>query len=354
MKKSMNIASFILICIFSLPIVVVAQDDINTEGLTRVQILKQPLISTAFSIATVTGVGFIDSVDFENMEVPWWLSATAVPMHLPMYQIDKGLGRRYSIAEAGFLASYYATKSSPTFAELPYNLYLKTAWYSTYDVYKIARSKAKPGIYTDEWRGYGVKELSLAPFQLKNILRPVFYIPVGLILWSQVNSIIESDSSIFKTRKAYIDGKKVPMGLAVPGMTSLYAINFLATAIGEEALYRGVIYEELKVSYGARWAKLIDFFLFPAIHVPMDMAAGRDSEEIFGRFIERGIATLLFDYAYDKGGLPLSVSLHTWFNFINFTTRWMAEGGKPESSSEENGSAASVMPPLVISYTIKF
>jgi len=331
---------------------------VETEGrnYSRAQVLKYPLISTALSVATVTGVGLLDSVDIADFKVPWWLSASTATQHLPMYQLDPRRGMRYSIAEVGFLAAHYATYSSPTARGTAFNLYLKTAWYSTYDMYKIARSRAKPGIYPDEWQSYGIKELSLASFKWENISHPLFFIPVGLILWSEVNSIKNSDCSIFKTKKAYIDGDEMPMGQAIPMMIGNNTLHFMATAIGEEALYRGVIYEELKLSFGSRRAKMIDFFLFPAIHVPMDLAAGQDSEEIIGNFIERGIATLLFDYAYDKGGLPLSVALHTWFNLINFTGRWMADGGTPDDSCPEdnNGASVSVMPPLMISYSIRF
>lgn len=346
----------LLIFIFSLPLATRAQNKNASEGYTRSQVLKYPLISTALSVATVTGVGAIDSADIADYKTPWWLNASIATQHLPIYQLDKQLGMRYSIVEGGFLAAHYATKNnSSTIAGTALNLYLKTAYYSTYDMYKITRSRAKPGIYTEEWRGYGIKELSLAPFQLKNILQPVFLIPVGLITWGQINQIQDSDTSIFKTKQAYIDGNKYSLGQAIPMMIGNNMLHYLATAIGEEVLYRGVIYEELKVSFGSKRAKLYDFFIFPAIHMPYDLAAGRDAEEIFGRFIERGIATLLFDFAYDKGGLPLSVSLHTWFNFINFTTNWMRDGGIPDSNNEDNnGTSISVMPPLTISFTFYF
>lgn len=300
-------------------------------------------------------MGLLDSADIADFKIPWWLAATAAPQHLPMYQLDSRLGMRYSIAEAGFLAAHYATYSSPTARGTAFNLYLKTAWWSTYDMYKIARGRAKPCVYPDEWQSYGVKELSLAPFKWENISHPLFYIPIGLILWSEVNSIKESDCSIFKTKKAYIDGDEIPMGLAVPLMIGNNILHFLATAIGEEAMYRGVIYEELKVSYGSKRAKLYDFFLFPAIHVPFDIANGRDADYIVEQFIQRGVATLLLDYAYDKGGLPFSVALHTWFNLLNFTGHWMAEGGTPDPCPKDNnGASISLIPPLMISYTIRF
>ncbi len=303
-------------------------------------------------IATENGLTVLES---GYVDIPWWLSASIATQHLPMYQFDTRLGMRYSIAEAGFLTSHYATKNSPTVTLLPFNLYLKTAWYSTYDMYKIARSRAKPGVYPDEWRSYGVKELSLASFKWENISHPLFYIPVGLSLLSAVYNVKDSDCSIFKKNKAYIDGDEMPMGQALPMVIGINTLNYITTAIGEEALYRGVIYEELKVSFGSKRAKLFDFFIFPGIHVPMDIAAGRDAEYITKQFIIRGVSTLLFDFAYDKGGLPLSVALHTWFNLIGFTSRWMADGGTPDPCpEEENGTSVSVMPPLMISYSIRF
>ena len=73
-------------------------------------------------------------------------------------------------------------------------------------------------------------------------------------------------------------------------------------------------------------------------------------------FIDRGIATLQLAYAYDKGGLPLSVTLHTWLNMINFTTRWMRDGGEPGPSIEGNGGASASIsaPTLMFYYTIMF
>ncbi len=138
-------------------------------------------------------------------------------------------------------------------------------------------------------------------------------------------------------------------------VTANNALHYLATGIGEEVLYRGVVYEELKTTFGSRRAKLYDFFLFPAIHIPMDLAAGK-SDLIVGNFINRGIATVLFDYAYDRGGLPLAVSLHTWFNFINFTTNWMRDGGVPDINAvDDTGTPALVSAaPVMIRYTWQF
>jgi len=72
---------------------------VETEGsnYTRAQVLKYPLISTAISVASVTGVGLIDSTDIANVDIPWLLSASIATQHLPMYQFNTRLGMRYSL-----------------------------------------------------------------------------------------------------------------------------------------------------------------------------------------------------------------------------------------------------------------
>ncbi|MEE9167204.1 MAG: CPBP family intramembrane glutamic endopeptidase [Candidatus Neomarinimicrobiota bacterium] len=352
MLKNKIDAIVALIVLASLPTISSAQG----TGLTRKEVLKNPLMSASVSVITANSIGFLDSTDLTNAQLPWWMPAIIAPQHLPMYKINPGLAKKYSIAEGVFLGAHYATRDNYMLAKTTINLYMMTAWYSSYNMYKINRNNAAPGVYKDEWKGYSVKELAVAPIQFKKLIRPMFLLPVGLIAWSQFRQISDSETSIFETKKAYIDGKEYSVGAGLALMTTNNIIHYLATGIGEEVLYRGFIYEELRTTFGSRRAKFYDFFIFPSIHIPMDLAAGRKSDEIGGRFVERGIATLLFDYAYDRGGLPLAVSLHTWFNFINFTTNWMRDGGVPDINAiEENGGSASISAPLImISYTWQF
>ncbi len=325
----------------------VAQGDVS-----HWQVLQQPAKSVAANIATVTAIGFIDSTDLANYDVPWWLPTIISTQHMPMYKLNPKIGLRYSILEAGFLGAHYATKKNPSVTQAAINLYTKTAWYCSYEMYAYGRENALKGIYPDDWRRYSVKDLTIANFQWKNLSHPIVAVPVGLSLWAAINRVRKSDTSIFRTNTAFVDGEELPVGVALPSMIGLNLLTYITTGIGEEALYRGVIYEELKVNYGPKKAKLYDFFLFPAIHVPMDIARGKGGFDIGKQFVIRGFSTLLFDYAYDKGGLPMSVAMHTWFNFLSFTSTWMAEGGVPEKPGDEldqNGS-----PPMSISFSIKF
>jgi len=343
-KKSLIIGLFLAF----LPFTAKAQNN----GFTRAQVLKYTGISAAISVLTITEIGFIDSTDVENFRLPWWFYGTIFSQHLPLYSLNSKRALYYSGAELGFLGLHLASQENKFLTEVPMNYYLKTAFYSTYDIYKEARTNAKPGVYPENWKTYGLGELFVAPFKWKNLSHPLFYIPIILTNVGNVLSAPDEEDAIWKTGEAYIDDKEVPRNQAVAAVFAQKLISMTATAIGEEALYRGVIYEEMKVSWGPWLAKIFDMVLFPLIHVPYDLVRGASSEEITNNFIVRSVSTLLFDFAYDKGGLPLSVTLHTWFNTISMTYDWAATSGVKSSSS--NGNGASIMPPLTIGFSVKF
>jgi len=50
------------------------------------------------------------------------------------------------------------------------------------------------------------------------------------------------------------------------------------------------------------------------------------------------------------------VAIHTWFNFLSFTSTWMAEGGalSPGSENQNKGDAEMSKPPLMVNYTFRF
>ena len=50
------------------------------------------------------------------------------------------------------------------------------------------------------------------------------------------------------------------------------------TVIGEEVLFRGTGYEEMKVSFGVVPAKIIDAIAFSAVHIPQQVVANIDWE----------------------------------------------------------------------------
>ncbi len=352
MKTLLTMFSKTIRSLLLLMVILLGPQDLAAEELTRREVLKYPLYSIGASVAMVSSAGFIDSVDVADLNIPFWFSSLITIEHLPLYAQDRTLATKYSLGHAALTGAHYATNHNPTLSLVPFNAHIKVAMFSSYESYKIGRSQAKPGIYDEQFEPYGMSDLACAPFDMTNLKQPVFYIPFAVSSVFQVSSMLASEDAIWKTDEVYVDKKKVKPGVAIPLVTTANLVNNVLTAVGEEALYRGVIYEELKVSYGPKRAKLYDFFIFPAIHVPQDVARGSELGEITGLFIMRGLSTLLLDYAYDKGGLPLSVTLHSWLNMLGYTTRFLGSAGVPNQSESNNSN--SVGPSMSFGFTLRF
>ena len=322
---------------------------VDGAAYNRSDVLTFTGLSAAFSALTVTEMGFIDPADLAAFHLPWWFYATIGAEHLPLYLLDSPLAPAFTIAEAGFLGLHRSTLQSPFITEMAVNFYVTTAFYSTYEIYKDARANTISGVYPQEWQAYGLGELFAASFAWENLLHPAFYIPVGISTVANVLSSLGSELAIWKTGRAHIDGNEFPMSVAIPLVLGRNILHFTATAIGEEALYRGVIYEELKASFDPLLAKVCDMVLFPLIHVGGDLARGLTLDSMLGMFVTRAVSTLLFDYAYDVGGLPLSTAIHTWFNTVAFSLRWAASSGVAGPPPGGDSLSLAAEPPLSLS-----
>lgn len=356
MHGKLFVIGLVLLCLSGNAVAQVQEEKIETletsgvdKSYSRAQVLSFTGLSTAFSVLTVTGIGFVDPADLAAFRLPWWLYATMGAEHLPLYLLNSPLAPAYTIAEAGLLGLHLGTLKSPFITEIAMNSYAMTGFYSTYEIYKETRLNSAPGIYPESWESYGLGELFTASFALENLMHPAFYIPVGISTALNILSSLDSETAIWKTGKAYIEGNEYPLSVAIPLVIGRNILQFTVTAIGEEALYRGVIYEELKVSLDPLLAKACDMIIFPLIHVGSDLARGRPLGELFMRFGIRAASTLLFDIAYDLGGLPLSTAIHTWFNTVSFSLRWAASSGVDSSAPEGDTVSLTANPPISLS-----
>jgi|GEM_PF-2020310 len=357
----------IMICCYLLyGQVLIAQEQSNSSyvetedrNYSRAQVLRY----TGFSLgsnALLHGINTFESIgalstitgsEESNIPKPWWVYATISSHHLPLYAFDRKKAITYTGTGLSFLGLHLATKEKPYISRVPYYFYLDNEFYSTYEIYKATRGKAKSGIYPEDWKTFNRKELFCAPFQMEHLSHPLFYVTILTETTIHVLlSALGNEDAIWKTGEAYIDSEKVPMSQAVPAILATNLLTETAVAVGEEALFRGVIYEELKLSLGSKRAKLIDMILFPALHIAGDLALEHSSDEVMGNFILRSFSTLLFDLAYDRGGLPLSTALHMWYNTIGHSMVWAENNGVKPSSS--NNSSSTVMTNCNISFSI--
>jgi len=100
-----------------------------------------------------------------------------------------------------------------------------------------------------------------------------------------------------------------------------------SSAIGEEAFYRGLVYERTLRAHGRPAARLLDAALFPLVHLPTDMQRGFKPPTVAFNVAWRSAMTPAFDATYDRGGLPLSVALHYWSNVLLAMSHWWFYGG---------------------------
>lgn len=315
---------------------------------TRSDVLKHAGLSFLPTIGLITGIGSLDSSEIANLEIPDWMLGAMVSQHLPIYLTDKNKAMKYSAFELGSLGAFKAIQDETTYAFIPFHFFLYSGWYSSYDNYASMRKQSN---YADGWRSYEKGELIKASFNKDILTRKFFWVTM---LTTTALTILDasSDSSIWANDKAYIDDKEYDPLVALPIVFAVNTIKFTATAVGEEALFRGIIYEEMKYSWGSKKAKFADMILFPAVHVPGDISSNKDSDEVTGLFIIRALSTLLFDFAYDRGGLPLSIALHTWFNTLGSTILWTKERGVPIPQNDK--ASNSIIPPFQIGFSFNF
>ncbi len=104
-------------------------------------------LSAAVSVATITSTRFLDSTQVADVDLPWLIYGSIAMEHLPLYALDPAQGIKYSAIQAGLLGVHLATQSSAFVTLAPFNVYLKSSFYSTYQIYKTARSRAKPAVW---------------------------------------------------------------------------------------------------------------------------------------------------------------------------------------------------------------
>jgi hypothetical protein len=336
---------------------------VETEGrnYSRAQVLRYTGVSLG-SNALLYGISIfnpysalttITGDEESDITRPWWAYAAISSHHLPLYAFDSKQALTYTGTGLSFLGLHLLTSEKPYISRAPYYFYLDNEFYSTYEIYKATRGKAQAGGYPEDWKTFNRKELFCAPFKMENLSHPLFYVTILTeTTYHVLLSALGNEDAIWKTGEAYLDCEKVPISQAVPAILATNLLTETAVAVGEEALYRGVIYEELKLSLGSKRAKLIDMFFFPALHIPGDLALEHSSDEVIGAFILRSFTALLLDLAYDRGGLPFSTALHMWYNTIGHSLLWAENNGVKPSAS--NNRASTMVTNCKISFSLGF
>jgi len=296
----------------------------NTAGLTA------PAVVSAVFPLTGSLLGFVPLVAPQTASiVPWISNPLLLGTHIPLYWVKPSRALGYSIAgvalPAAGISLMFASSTLPIARPLSSTFlgtYSRLMEFSAYDTYRLSK---------DRRTGHDLVSLAAAPFTWDNIRSPLVWIPSIVAPAALVSFYLavqpDLGTPVYESGRSYIGGSPVSPLLGGLSTAGFGAIDMLATAIGEESYYRGVLYEEAKRSLGTWPARALDMVFFPALHLPSDIESGLKTETILFNFGWRSAMTMVFDIAKDKGGLPLAVAVHFWSDLVLVLARWVFYGG---------------------------
>lgn len=260
--------------------------------------------------------------------------------NIPHCLIDPAKGIQETTISAGaytagfILDDYPQFYGNQSFANTFKTIGLNTSFWSYYQGYAKARSMAAPGIYSTNYKNYTFNDLLFAPYNMTTLTKPSVWLPAsvysaGLAGMYYLDSGF--DDSVWATGKAYIGNKEIPIMLGLVSTVALSCISYSFTGVGEESLFRGVGYEEMKVSFGVLPAKLVDSLGFPACHIPQEIQKGLSPSTIAFDYGIRSLMTLGLEWAYDEGGLEYSVAQHMWIDVLSSTLLYLFYAGNGDN-----------------------
>lgn len=324
---------FLLIILISVGSIVYGQETESKEpnfGFTRNQVLLFGGIPYVTFIGALSSLAVLPEQYVEPVMHSTLFLAT-IP-HIIVDPLEGGINTAISgIALAGGLGlkqlpDLYGDDSVNNFLT---NISMKYNMWSYYQGYTKARSMAKPGEYEETLENISFADMFKSCYDPQILLQPPVYVPLLLetAVVTGISLLGDTSSAVWNTGESFIGSNKVPI---LAGLIAFGTVSFLSntyTGIGEEALFRGVGYEEMKISFGLAPAKIIDAVLFSGTHVPQEIMRKSSAGQIATMFAYRSIASLGLQWAYDKGGLRSSAALHTWSNTLSSILVFLCTAG---------------------------
>jgi membrane protease YdiL (CAAX protease family) len=224
---------------------------------------------------------------------------------LPELFVDVPRGLEISGLDWGAFAAFVAMQSShsPYVQSLSHEAVafsLDQGAYASYAVYRDLRVRLEPPEERHGWVPAYAAELVSAPFTPANLLHPIVLIPAGI--WIGLQALTQTTSGPLQHQQP----------AAVAFNFAISAGGALDTAVAEECLFRGFIYEETRHALGKWPARVLNMLLFSLAHLPEYIGTGAG---LIITLPELALISLLADIAYDQGGLGESIALHFLFDF---------------------------------------
>ena len=255
----------------------------------------------------------------------------------PTYTLAGSAITTGSWAAGIFMSKYPNIYGNPNLANVVLNTGFKGNMWLQYKGYETARSMARDGIYGD-YEELSFKDAFTAPYNPNVLSKKSVWIPIAVYTAGIIglDCLGGFEKSVFKSGESYIGNYKVPIALGTAAVFALSCFNFTMTGLGEEALFRGTGYEEMKVSFGIIPAKIVDAVVFPAVHIPQQVVAGIDWSSILVTTLLQSGTSFLFQWIYDQGGLKDSIAVHAWVDIVSYVCSYLFTSGLEGNSFSLN------------------
>lgn len=302
-------------------------------------LISQDNEKNAAALATALAYGTFQTSILISGFVKHSLVATSVMtgsflQTLPLIALSPGEGTILSGLTAASFAGYLSLDEPELLKDSMGDAGIKIALWSNYRSYSYYRE-----LSDSLWEPESFNDLYFAAFDWEDMNHPAVWTVLGLgALTNAGFSFLsaESDQGVFNTGKTYLGEKEVPVILGISAVLGVGLINNMLTGATEEALYRGVQYEELQNTIGRPGGRVLDALIFSGIHIPGDIYQGMNSSDIIVTALYRVLITLGLQWAYDSAGLQSSSGLHAWLNVSSELAEYLVTGGVAQSSTENN------------------
>lgn len=335
MKKVLSLLLCCFICVN-----IFAQENVTSEN-QIIEVQKKSELSHA-QVATMGYVPYFGTYVMSASQFLWpsqliahGLSLESTLLNIPAAIVNPSYTLTGTAIDTGLFASGLLCEKNqdiygnPSLANTLWNMGYKGNMWLQYKGYETARTRCNAEIYQN-CEVLDFKDAVFSCFNPDVLSKKTVWIPIltNATLYTGYLCFGGFDNSIFKTGKAYVGKYSVPVVAGVATVLGLSCLNFISTGIGEEALFRGVGYEEMKVSMGIVPAKIIDALGFSTCHVPQSVLSGIDPITILlGGVVYQSGLTLLLQWAYDKGGLRDSIAAHMWMDVLNALATYLFTSG---------------------------
>jgi membrane protease YdiL (CAAX protease family) len=289
--------------------------------------------STTIQAATV-----LEAFAYDREWMPWVLLGTASAQVVPGLAFSAARAPLIAGAQLGLSTAWAANElafGTNLASPLRFNSAHKFSMFAMYSGYADLRSRSADAEYAAIGRS-SFGELALAPF------RPASYAPWpvwGYLASMGAFSIVTAlgapeGAAVWDTGAAFVGEGQYPAWAGIGLMLLLQVPNFVMTGVGEEALYRGVYYEELSTRLGEWPAKMIDAAWFTFSHFPQqwDRLKAMPPGQLLLKTALSFTQAFWFQYVYEWHGLEYAVAAHAASDVLVFFVDWLSQGGIPNSA----------------------